>query len=133
MVLRPSYFSRTLPIGEVVIDHRLQLWDGRYMAAPATALILAGVLVIAKGQRHAAGHPKLVGAAAGLGLAAMLILNFPVDLHRDSEAAWRAQVLAEQAACARQSGSGLVTIKYGIFTHPPEWRLVLTCRQAFGP
>jgi hypothetical protein len=132
IVVRPSFFFKELPIGLVVIDRQVQLWDGRYMAAPATALVFAAVFVgeqLAAKSRSWRRGALLVAAA----YVAILIVNFPVDIHHDTLAHWTSQVRAQHSLCVASGGRHLVVIRYGITTNDPEWVVVLTCGQAFGP
>jgi hypothetical protein len=131
IVLRPHFFSPTLPIGQVVIDRQVQLWNGRYMAAPATALVVAAVL---SGERllRTSRLARCGVLAAAVLFVCVLAASFPIDLHHDSYAHWENQVHAQQLACNRDHGRGSVVIHYGIPTDAPAWTLRLTCRQAFG-
>jgi hypothetical protein len=132
IVIRPSFFFKELPVGLVVIDRQVQLWDGRYMAAPATALVFAAVLVGEQVAARSASWRRgaLLAAAAYL---AILIVNFPVDIHHDTLAHWSAQVRAQHVLCVASAGKHLVVIHYGITTNNPQWKVILSCGQAFGP
>ena len=46
ILLRPSFFSKVLPVGFNVMDGHIELWDGRYMAVPGVTLFLAVCLML---------------------------------------------------------------------------------------
>lgn len=130
IIVRPSFFH-PMPIGQIVIDGRTELWDGRYMAAPATALVLLAVL-FAERLLLPTRLGRWVAAVVAAVFVLVLAVNFPVDLHHDTLAHWDTEVSAQQATCVAHGEHGSVTIVYGPFTTHPVWTLVLTCRQAFG-
>jgi hypothetical protein len=132
IVVRPKFFTPTLPIGQVVIDGRVELWDGRYMAASATALIVAAVYYGEQFLKRSGPIRATVIVAAVL-YAGVLAANFPVDVHHDTYAHWQAQVHSQQRACDLEHGKGDVVIAYGIPTNAPAWKIHLSCQQAFGP
>jgi hypothetical protein len=131
IVVRPGFFTPTLPIGQIVLDGRVELWNGRYVAAPATALVVAAVYV---GDRLArrSQSARWIAVAAAVVFSAVLVASFPIDLHHDSAADWAEQLSTQHRACDARHGQGEVEIHYGIPTTHPAWTLQLTCAQAFG-
>ncbi|HVN52525.1 MAG TPA: hypothetical protein VMT43_13910, partial [Acidimicrobiales bacterium] len=132
VVVRPAFFARTLPVGLIVRDGRQTWWNLRYMAAPTVALTTAAVVLADGWLRARATLARVAAIVVYVAIAVVTVVNVPVYLHRDTLEHWYQGVSAAKAHCQATHGRGATAIPYGLFTHPPAFKLVLTCHQAFG-